>query len=120
MRAHEDFHFYMTPKIPQSHAYGHNILALGTYKEFKPRYNYYYIYDYMDKYAFKGMLNKYRTISLNFEAIRKELGLAYQEYIGTDGDEFFKDETGRERFRELVKGAGLPYYEFNNLVSSKK
>jgi radical SAM superfamily enzyme len=109
MRAHEDFHFYMMPKIPQSHAYGHNMLALGTYEKFKPRYNYYYIYDYMDKYAFKSMFDKYRSIGLDFKKIREELGLSSHEYIVSD--EFFKDETGKERFREIVKEAGLPYYQ---------
>ncbi|NIM12683.1 MAG: radical SAM protein [Candidatus Aminicenantes bacterium] len=118
MREHEDFHFYMTPKIPQSHAYGHNMLALGTYEKFKPRYNYYYIYDYMDKYVFKSMFNKYRSIGLDFKKIREELGLSNHGYIVSD--EFFKDETGKERFREIVKEGGLPYYEFNNLVSGKK
>jgi coproporphyrinogen III oxidase-like Fe-S oxidoreductase len=107
MRAHEDFHFYMSPKIPQSHAYGHNMLALGTYEKFKPRYNYYYIFDYMDKYSFKSLLEKYRFIALEFENTRRKLGLPSDRYM-TGGD-FFKDEEGREKFKKIIKAAGLPY-----------
>jgi coproporphyrinogen III oxidase-like Fe-S oxidoreductase len=110
MRDRRDFHFYMSPKIPQSHAYGHNMVALGTYEKFKPRYNYYYIYDYMDKYTFKQMFQRYKSISEDFERTRNQLGLSCEEYIVTDS--FFKSEGDRERFKALVKGAGLPYYDF--------
>jgi coproporphyrinogen III oxidase-like Fe-S oxidoreductase len=109
MREREDFHFYMSPKIPQSHAYGHNMLALGTYKEFKPRYNYYYIYDFVDKYAFKSFLERYRTISIDFERTREKLGLACDRYVSPGN--FFKDEEGKERFKQLIKEARLPFIE---------
>jgi hypothetical protein len=110
MRQQEDFHFYMSPKIPQSHAYGHNMIALGAYEKFKPRYNYYYIYDFMDKYAFKGMFEKYKSISMDFEKIRKRLGLSEDKYK-TYGD-FFKNEEGEEGFKKIIKEARLPYYKF--------
>lgn len=110
MRQQEDFHFYMSPKIPQSHAYGHNMLALGTYEKFKPRYNYYYIYDFMDKYAFKGMFEKYKSISMDFEKIRKRLGLSEDKYM-TYGD-FFKNEEDEEGFKKIIKEVRLPYYKF--------
>ncbi len=110
MRAHEDFHFYMTPKIPQSHAYGHNILALGTYQEFKPRYNYYYVFDYMDKYAFKALMKKYEFIYNNFENTRNQLGLPCDNYI-VPGN-FFKTEADEEEFKKIIKPAHLPYYRF--------
>ncbi len=112
MRQQEDFHFYMTPKIPQSHAFGHNMIALGTYEKFKPRYNYYYIYDFMDKYAFKGMFEKYKSISMDFGKIRKRLGLPEDKYM-TYGD-FFKDEKDEEAFKELIREARLPYYKLQH------
>ena len=107
MREKEDFHFYMSPKIPQSHAYGHNMLALGTYAEFKPRYNYYYIYDFVDKYAYKSFLERYKAISINFEQIRGKLGLACDRYA-VEQDGFFKEDEGKERFKEIIKEARLP------------
>ncbi len=110
MRDRWDFHFYMSPKIPQSHAYGHNMIALGTYEKFKPRYNYYYIFDYMDKYAFNTLVKNYKLISINFEEIRKKLGLPCDKYV-TYGD-FFKNEEDEEAFKKIVKEAQLPYYKF--------
>jgi len=107
MRKEIDFHYYMTPRYPESHRYGHNMIALGAYQKFKPRYNYYYIFDYMDKYSFKSLLEKYRFIALEFETTRQKLGLPSDRYM-TTGD-FFKDEEGRERFKKIVKEAGLPY-----------
>lgn len=107
MRKDIDFHYYMTPKYPESHRYGHNMIALGAYEKFKPRYNYYYIFDYMDKYTFKSLLEKYRFIAANFEDTRNKLGLPSDKYMAI-GD-FFKDEEGRERFKKIVKEVGLPY-----------
>ncbi len=115
MRKEKDFHYYMMPKVASSHRYGHNMIALGTYEKFKPRYNYYYIYDYMDKYTFKQMYHQYKSISDDFEETRKQLGLPCDEYIVTDS--FFKSEADRERFKVLVKGAGLPYYDFEKIES---
>jgi len=110
MRKEKDFHYYMTPKIAESHRYGHNMIALGTYGKFKPRYNYYYIFDYMDKYSFKALVKKYKFISTDFEEIRKKLGLPYDKYM-TYGD-FFKNETDEEAFKKIIKEARLPYYKF--------
>ena len=109
MRKAGDFHYYMTPKIPESHRYGHNMIALGTYEKFKPRYNYYYVFDYMDKYAFKALMKKYEFIYTNFENTRNRLGLPCDNYI-VPGN-FFKSEEGREEFKTIVKPAGIPYYE---------
>jgi coproporphyrinogen III oxidase-like Fe-S oxidoreductase len=109
MRKEQDFHFYMSPKLPESHRYGHNMIALGTYEKFKPRYNYYYIYDYMDKYSFKALTKKYKFLSTEFEQTRSKLGLPSDKYM-TNGD-FFKTAEAREEFKRTVKEAGLPYYE---------
>ncbi|NIM13009.1 MAG: radical SAM protein [Candidatus Aminicenantes bacterium] len=109
MRKEKDFHFYMTPKLPESHRYGHNMVALGTYEKFKPRYNYYYIYDYMDKYSFKTLTKKYKFLYTEFEETRSKLGLPADKYI-TAG-QFFKSEEGREKFKEIIRESQLPYYE---------
>jgi coproporphyrinogen III oxidase-like Fe-S oxidoreductase len=109
MRKEKDFHFYMTPKLPESHRYGHNMLALGTYEKFKPRYNYYYIYDYMDKFSFKSLTKKYKFLYKEFEETRSKLGLPSDKYIAA-GD-FFKTEEAREKFKTTVREAGLPYYD---------
>jgi coproporphyrinogen III oxidase-like Fe-S oxidoreductase len=109
MRKEKDFHFYMTPKLPESHRYGHNMVALGTYEKFKPRYNYYYIYDYMDKYSFKTLTKKYKFLYTEFEETRSKLGLPTDKYI-TAG-QFFKSEQGKEKFKEIIRETQLPYYE---------
>jgi coproporphyrinogen III oxidase-like Fe-S oxidoreductase len=109
MRKEKDFHFYMTPKLPESHRYGHNMVALGTYEKFKPRYNYYYIYDYMDKFSFKALTKKYKFLYTEFEETRSRLGLPSDKYM-TTGD-FFKTEAAREKFKKTVKEAGLLYYD---------
>lgn len=109
MRKEKDFHFYMTPKLPESHRYGHNMVALGAYEKFKPRYNYYYIYDYMDKYSFKALTKKYKFLSAEFEETRSKLDLPSDNYMTTGN--FFKNEQGREQFKEIIKEARLPFYE---------
>ena len=55
------------------------MIALGTYEKFKPRYNYYYVFDYMDKYAFKALMKKYEFIYNNFEW-RREPRLYLDKY----------------------------------------
>jgi coproporphyrinogen III oxidase-like Fe-S oxidoreductase len=110
MRKAKDFHYYMTPRIPESHRYGHNMIALGTYEKFKPRYNYYYIFDYMDKYAFKALMKKYEFIYNNFENTRNQLGLPCDNYI-VPGN-FFKTGADEEEFKRIIKPAHLPYYRF--------
>jgi coproporphyrinogen III oxidase-like Fe-S oxidoreductase len=110
MRKTRDFHYYMTPKIPESHRYGHNMIALGTYEKFKPRYNYYYVFDYMDKYAFKALMKKYEFIYNNFENTRNQLGLPCDNYI-VPGN-FFKTGADEEEFKKIIKPAHLPYYRF--------
>ena len=109
MRHQENFNFYMLPKIPQSHAYGHNILSIGEYGSIKPRYNYYYIFDFMDKYILKKFYNKSKTLNLDFERIRTKIGLAHHDF--TTNDKFFIDETGKEKFKEILKHTRYPYYE---------
>lgn len=109
MRDRFDFHFYMSPKVPQSHAYGHNMLALGAYGKFKPKYNYYYIFDTADKYAFKALIKKYRAIADDFAAVRKRLNLPSDKYAAAD--DFFKNEEGRAQFKQMVKAARLPFFE---------
>jgi hypothetical protein len=99
----------MTPKLPESHRYGHNMVALGTYEKFKPRYNYYYIYDYMDKFSFKALTKKYKFLSTEFKETRGKLGLPSDKYMSA-GD-FFKTEEAREEFKKAVREAGLPYYD---------
>jgi coproporphyrinogen III oxidase-like Fe-S oxidoreductase len=109
MRKEKDFHFYMTPKLPESHRYGHNMVALGTYEKFKPRYNYYYIYDYMDKYSFKAITKKYKFLCTEFKETRKKLNLPSDKYVPA-GD-FFKTGEAREKFKKTVREVQLPYYE---------
>lgn len=111
MRKAFDFHYYMTPKIPESHRYGHNMIALGAYEKFKPRYNYYYIFDYMDKYSFKALLKKYRFIYDNFINTRDRLHLPSNNYKVPDN--FFKDEAGEEEFKRIIKEARLPLFQWN-------
>lgn len=109
MRARPDFHFYMTPKIPQSHAFGHNMLALGAYEQFKPRYSFYYIYDFVDKYALKSMFTRYKSIADEFTTIRNKLSLPHQNYTVKNG--FFKDDAAKEHFKQTIRAARLPYYD---------
>ena len=110
MRRDMDFHYYMIPKYPESHRYGHNMIALGAYEKFKPRYNYYYVFDYMDKYSFKALMKKYKFIYTDFEDTRNKLGLPYDKYrVPPD---FFKTEADEESFKKIVKDAGLPFYRF--------
>jgi coproporphyrinogen III oxidase-like Fe-S oxidoreductase len=111
MRSHTDLDFYMMPKIPQSHHYGYNMLALGQYGEFKPRYNYFYIYDFVDRYAYRQMLRRYKSIYLDYVDIRRQMGLSHLPVVTEDC--FFKDEGGRQQFEQTVKEARLPYYDFN-------
>ncbi len=110
MRGKENFNFYMLPKIPQSHAYGHNILSIGSYRDIKPRYNYYYIFDFMDKYLLKSFYIKSKNLTLDFERIRNKLGLSHLNFTGCSG--FFKEKADEEKFREIIKQTKYPYYEF--------
>lgn len=93
----------------RSHRYGHNMVALGTYEKFKPRCNYYYIYDYMDKYSFKSLTKKYTFLYTEFEETRSKLGLLTDKYVTTG--QFFKSEEGRKKFKEIIRETQLPYYE---------
>jgi coproporphyrinogen III oxidase-like Fe-S oxidoreductase len=111
MRTHKDFIFYMLPKIPESHTYGHNMLALGHYQKFKPRYNYFYIYDFLDKYAYMSMLNKLDSFILEFNRIRNILGLAPQHYV--QKEDFFSDDEKKEKFKQILKKFGLPFHDFS-------
>jgi coproporphyrinogen III oxidase-like Fe-S oxidoreductase len=112
MREKKHFNFYMIHKIPDSHVYGHNILGIGEYGNFKPRYNYFYIFDYIDKYLWREFLKKLKSEALELIKIRKKLGLSYQELVSEDN--FFSDEQDKEKFNKIVKEAGYPYYEFNH------
>lgn len=110
MRESRDMNFYMIPKIPQSHAYGYNMLALGAYGDFKPRYNYFYLFDFMDKYVYRQMMLKYKDIILKHNHIRRNLGLPPQPMV--EEHDFFKETSHRERFATVMREAGLPVYEF--------
>lgn len=110
MRESKDMNFYMIPKIPQSHAYGYNMMALGAYADFKPRYNYFYLFDFMDKYVYRQMLLKYKEIIVRHNEIRRSLGLPQQPMVGER--EFFKETGDRERFNAVLREAGLPAYDF--------
>jgi coproporphyrinogen III oxidase-like Fe-S oxidoreductase len=109
MRKKKDFNFYMLPKIPLSHAYGHNMLSAGELGDFKPRYNYYYIFDFMDKYLFKDFYCKLKAITLDFEQIREKLNLAHHNFSGNNS--FFIHETGKKKFKEILKQTRYPFYE---------
>lgn len=109
MRKQQDFNFYMLPKIPQSHTYGHNMIAVGEFGDIKPRDNYYYLFDNVDKYIMKQFYRKLESINTDFEAIRDQLGLKHHNF--TAGGNFFKDETGKEKFRALLKQTKYPYYQ---------
>lgn len=112
MRINRELDFYMIPKIPQSHHYGYNMLALGQYGEFKPRYNYFYIYDFVDPYALRQMFYRYKAIYADHVAIREKLGLPYLTDI--EEDRFFIEEEGRRSFKRIVDEARLPYFNFKN------
>jgi coproporphyrinogen III oxidase-like Fe-S oxidoreductase len=112
-RKEKNFYFYMTPKIPQSHSFGYNMLALGEYQEFKPKYNYFYVYDNTDKYALLAMLRRYNSIALDFINARKKLGLDCQDYINIDN--FFCSEKGEEEFKEIIRKEGIPGYNSRHL-----
>lgn len=111
MRDHKDFMFYMLPKIPDTHTYGHNMLALGEYRELKPRYNFFYVYDFMDKYAYLSMLDKLDSFIREFNRGREKMGLPPQRYVGRE--DFFADEGEKEKFKVIVKQFGLPFHDFN-------
>lgn len=111
MRKQRDFNFYMLPKAPQSHAYGHNMLSIGEYGSIKPSYNYYYIFSFKDKYILKDFYKKSRSLNQDFERIRDQAGLAHHNF--TQNNTFFVDETGKEKFKEIIKQTRYPYYELN-------
>jgi coproporphyrinogen III oxidase-like Fe-S oxidoreductase len=64
MRTHRDFNFYMIGKIPAALRYGHNVLSLGEYENFKPRSNFFYISDFIDKYALQAMFKRNTPLSI--------------------------------------------------------
>ncbi|MCK4765244.1 MAG: radical SAM protein [Candidatus Aminicenantes bacterium] len=109
MRKHQDFNFYMLSKVPQSHPHGHNMLAVGEYMHFKPRYNYYFVYDFMDKYTWKDYYNYSKAICEDYERTREKLGLPHSNLIKNHG--FFKDENSKNKFKEILKETGNPYHE---------
>lgn len=111
MRKHKDFVFYMIPKIPESHTYGHNMLALGEYEKFKPRYNYFYIFDFMDKYMYLTFFNKLDSIIQGFNQVREKLHLAPQTYVSRE--DFFANQENEEKFKDIIKKYGLPYHDFS-------
>lgn len=113
VRMKKDFYFYMTPKIPQSHSFGYNMLALGEYQKFKPKYNYFYLYDDTDKYALLEMLKRYHSIALDFINARKRLGLDCQDYINIDN--FFCNEKGEKEFKEIIRKEGIPSFNSRQL-----
>lgn len=115
MRKEKDFCFYMIPKLPQSHTFGHNMLSIGEYENFKPRYNYFYIFDFMDKYAYLEYLKKLNFIISNFIEIRQKLGFSYQHYVGTKVKNFFAHPNGKKKFKEILKSSQLPYYDLEKL-----
>lgn len=111
MRKKEDFNFYMLPKAPDTHAYGHNILSIGEYDGIKPSYNYYYLFSNKDKYTLKDFFKKSRATNIDFERIREGLGLAHHNF--TQNNTFFRDDSGKNEFKEIIKQTRYPYYEIN-------
>ncbi len=109
MRNRFDFNFYMLQKVPQIHPFGHNMLAVGEYGNIKPRYNFYYVYDFIDKYQWKDSFKRARELDREFEETRRKLGFPYFDFINPP---FFSDETGKEHFKEILTQSGYPYYEF--------
>jgi coproporphyrinogen III oxidase-like Fe-S oxidoreductase len=110
MRKQEDFNFYMLPKVPKTYPYGHNILSFGEYEEVKPWSNYYYIYTLRDKYLWKQFYKQSRAIGQDFETTRETLSLPHHHFLQNHG--FFSDETGKERFKVILRQAGIPYHDF--------
>ncbi len=110
MRTQYDFDFYMLQKVPQIHPYGYNMLALGQYLNFRPRYNYYYILDYIEKYKWKDCFLRARELDFGYEETREKLNLPFYDF--RKNNNFFCDEAGKEKFKEISKQAGYPYYEF--------
>ncbi len=110
MRKHRDFNFYMIGKIPGAFTFGLNMLSLGEYLKFKPRSNYFYISDFLDKYVWLEKLKKYQAIYIELNEIRKKLGLAYKDY--RDQCDFFQQDTAKEKFKGVLEANGLPYYDF--------
>lgn len=111
MRDLKDFHFHMICKIPGSPCYGYNVLAIGAYDTFIPESNYFYILDFMDKYAYREVLKRNHDIFLDFLETRKLNGLKYPEYYTPDN--FFKDISSEINFKEVLKEYRLPYLNFN-------
>lgn len=112
MRDRKDFMFHMLSRIPGSPCYGYNVLAIGAYDTFVPESNYFYILDFMDKYAFREVILRCEEIYLDFLRVRKQLGLPHPEYYS--GSNFFKDDAGKERFKEVLKEYRLPFYDFSH------
>lgn len=112
MRDRKDFMFYMLSRIPGSPCYGYNVLAIGAYDTFVPESNYFYVLDFMDKYAYREILPRCEEICQDFLRVRKQLGRPHPPYYSMDN--FFKKEAGKERFKEISKEFRLPYYAFDN------
>lgn len=107
MRHAKDMDYYMMPKIPWMHPYGHNMLALGEYLQFRVRYNFYYIYDFIDKYTYARVLEQNRSVALDYDRVRRRLG--FQPVGYEDMAEFFADPDGRKQFKQIVAEANLPF-----------
>lgn len=104
----KDMDYYMMPKIPWMHPYGHNMLALGEYGQFRVRYNFYYIYDFIDKFTYGRVLQRNRSVALDHDRIRLRLGLppsGYREMAG-----FFVDQEGERQFEGIVTEANVPFH----------
>ena len=108
MREQFDFNFYMLQKVPQIHPFGHNMLTVGEHGNIKPRYNFYYVYDFIDKYLWKDSFKHARKLDREFAGIRKKLKLPHFDFINKP---FFSDETGKERFKDILTQSGYPYYD---------
>ncbi len=111
MRTSKDLDYYMMPKIPWMHAYGHNMLALGEYRHFRVRYNYYYICDFIDKFTYGRVLERNREVAVDFDRIRLRLGLPVTGY--SDREDFFVGQEGKREFKRIVTAANLPFHDLS-------
>jgi coproporphyrinogen III oxidase-like Fe-S oxidoreductase len=115
MRDHNDFMFYMLSRIPGSPCHGYNVLAIGANDTFVPESNYFYVLDFMDKYAYREVAMRSSEISLDFGRVRKKLGLSHPEYFSLD--RFFKDQKGQDQFKDTLKSFRLPFHDFKNVTN---
>lgn len=110
MRKQENFNFYMLPKVPKTYPFGHNVLSVGEYMEVKPWNNYYYLYSLRDKYLWREYYKLSRKACRDFEKTREKLKLFHENFM--ENDSFFPDVASKERFKDILKQTGNPYYEF--------